>query len=394
MMTFNKANSLIIIHNNFGPYHFARLNAVSKMGKKLGMEVVGLQLAARENIHPWDLDAISPEVKKYTVFPHKAVEEVKSLPLVRGTWSILRKLNSQAIALSLDKQTFSALLTVLAWAKLHKRVVILMMDSKYDDYPRRPWKEWAKRRVMSLFDGAIVAGIHSKAYAAFLGIPAKRIFVGYDVVDNDYFSLQAEAVRENAPHLRERYLLPENYFLAIGRFDAKKNFLRLLEAYSRYRQDYGDEAWGLVICGAGPLEYELKLKANQLNLHQVQFPGFAQITDLPVYYGLARCFIIPSSHSEQWGLVVNEAMGSGLPVLVSRACGCAPDLVQDGVNGYTFDPYDTGGLAQLMRKMSSGDLDLKAMGEASRTIIAAFSLETFAQNIFKAVEAGSTLHTR
>jgi glycosyltransferase involved in cell wall biosynthesis len=391
----NPKNStdIAILHNNFGPYHLSRLDATARLGKAKGLEVVGLELAARENIHPWDLDAISPEVKKYTVFPHKAIEEVKSLTLVTGTWSMLTKLSPKAMALSLDKQTFPALLTVLAWAKLHARVVILMMDSKYDDQPRQSWKEWAKRRVMSLFDGGIVAGIHSKAYAEFLGIPPKRIFVGYDVVDNDYFSHQAEAVRENAPHLRKKYSLPENYFLAMGRFDAKKNFLRLLEAYSHYRQDYDDEAWGLVICGAGPLEYEIKLKANQLNLHQVQFPGFAQITDLPIYYGLARCFIMPSL-GDTWGLVINEAMASGLPVLVSRACGCTPDLVQEGVNGYTLDPYDTGVLAQLMRKMSSGDLDLKAMGEASRTIIAGFSLETFAQNLFKAVEAGSTLHTR
>jgi 1,2-diacylglycerol 3-alpha-glucosyltransferase len=55
--------------------------------------------------------------------------------------------------------------------------------------------------------------------------------------------------------------------------------------------------------------------------------------------GLASAFI-QASTTEQWGLVVNEAMASGLPVLVSERCGCAPDLVKNGVNGYTFDPYD------------------------------------------------------
>ena len=78
-------------------------------------------------------------------------------------------------------------------------------------------------------------------------------------------------------------------------------------------------------------------------------------------------------------------MAAGLPVLVSRACGCAPDLVQDGMNGFTFDPYDVEGLARLMVKMSSGEADLKAMGEASRRIIAEWTPEVFAQNLFKAI---------
>lgn len=366
----------------------ARLNTVSKMGKKLGIEAVGLELAAREDIHPWDLDVISPEVKKYTVFPHCAIEAVKPLPLVLRTWSMLSKLSPRAVALSLDRQTFTALLTVLAWAKLKKRVVILMMDSKYDDYPRHPLKEWLKRKIISSFNGAFVAGTYSKAYAEFLGIPAHKIMVGYDVVNNDYFSRQAEIVRQNAAQLRRQYTLPEQYFLAVGRFDLKKNFARLLEAYARYCRDSGDGAWGLVICGSGPLEDEIKQQAHRLNLDRVHFPGFTQFTDLPIYYGLASCFILPSSHSEQWGLVINEAMASGLPVLVSRACGCAPDLVQDGVNGYTFDPYNDEALARLMQKISSGEVDLVAMGEASRSLIAGWSLESFAQKLFMAVEVG------
>jgi len=393
-MAYTKPNSLIIMHNNFGPYHLARLNTVSKMGKKLGLEVVGLELASQEDIHPWRIDTLPLEVKKYAVFPHKAIEQVRPWSLVWGTWCILKKLNLQALALSLDRQTFPALLTVLAWAKLHRRVAILMMDSKYDDFPRRPWKEWAKRRVMSLFDAAIVAGERSKAYAEFLGIPPQRIFVGYDVVDNDYFSRQAAAVRENAAALRQQHQLPENYFLYVGRLTEKKNLGGLLEAYESYCKEAGPRAWTLVICGSGPLEEQLRQQARQLNLSQVIFAGFKQLDELPLYYGLARCLITPSSHSEQWGLVVNEAMASGLPVLVSQACGCVPELVDEGVNGYTFNPYDVEALSRLMAKLSSGALDLEAMGKASRQLVAPWSLETFSRNLFQAFEVGMTIKER
>ncbi|MEJ2070311.1 MAG: glycosyltransferase family 4 protein [Syntrophobacterales bacterium] len=101
---------------------------------------------------------------------------------------------------------------------------------------------------------------------------------------------------------------------------------------------------------------------------------------------MASVFILPSSHLEQWGLVVNEAMASGLPVLVSSACGCVPELVQEGVNGFSFDPSDREGLARLMLKMSSQEAELKTMGEASRRLIADWSPEVFAQNLFQAVK--------
>ena len=90
---------------------------------------------------------------------------------------------------------------------------------------------------------------------------------------------------------------------------------------------------------------------------------------------------------EQWGLVVNEAMAAGLPALVSNRCGCAPDLVEEGRNGFTFDPYDAEELARLMLRVSSMSEDGRAaMGQASREIISRWTPETFATNLMKAVQ--------
>ena len=84
----------------------------------------------------------------------------------------------------------------------------------------------------------------------------------------------------------------------------------------------------------------------------VHLVGAQSYGDVPAYYALAGAFVHAST-TEQWGLVVNEAMASGLPVLVSNRCGCAPDLVQEGVNGFTFDPCNVEELAQLMLKISA-----------------------------------------
>jgi hypothetical protein len=115
-------------------------------------------------------------------------------------------------------------------------------------------------------------------------------------------------------------------------------------------------------------------------------PGFKQYDELPVYYGLAGAFIHAST-VEQWGLVVNEAMASGLPVLVSNRCGCAADLVREGVNGFTFDPYNVEQLAQLMLKISAFSFPLSTFGASSREIIAAWGTFAFGEGLAEAVSS-------
>jgi 1,2-diacylglycerol 3-alpha-glucosyltransferase len=382
------ANSLAIMYNNFGPYHLARLAATTHLAKKRGMDVVGIELASHENIHPWLTDRAQTGVSQITIFANQTIEQISSWRLVLGVWSTLNSLNSQAIAMGLSKNTLFVLLTALLWARLRKRVAVIMMDSKFNDAPRHPVTEWIKKRIYPCFHAALTGGVHSREYAELLGISPNNIFVGCDVVDNEYFTQQANFSRGQASALRKQYDLPKNYFLSVSRLTKKKNLFRLLEAYSNYSRNARERAWGLVICGSGPQEQELKDRARQLALDHVRFTGFTQVDALPVYYGLARCFILPSSHSEQWGLVVNEAMASGLPVLVSKACGCAPDLVREGVNGYTFDPYDVEGMARLLLKVTSQEIDCEAMGQASQQIIAEWGLERFAEQLFQAVAAG------
>jgi len=134
----------------------------------------------------------------------------------------------------------------------------------------------------------------------------------------------------------------------------------------------------LVLVGSGPLEEELRSKAKAWCIGGLHFVPWKSYEELPHYYALASCFILPSV-CEPWGLVVNEAMACGLPVLVSEHCGCAPELCRPGENGFAFDPHCPGRLAQLMREMSSSDGRLSAFGQTSRRIIASFTPQTWAQ---------------
>jgi glycosyltransferase involved in cell wall biosynthesis len=231
-----------------------------------------------------------------------------------------------------------------------------------------------------------------------LGMAPERISLGYDAVDNFYFANQAEGVRNHKLEIRTKHNLPENYFLASARFIEKKNLLRLLESYARYRELAGESQnlmriatiRDLVLLGDGPLRPELCRLISSLRLqHCVRLPGFIQYGELPVYYGLADAFIHAST-TEQWGLVVNEAMASSLPVLVSSRCGCASDLVQEGRNGFTFDPYNGEQMAELMLRISASDFPLSTLGSESQRIIASWGPARFASG----VEAASNMAIR
>ena len=165
-----------------------------------------------------------------------------------------------------------------------------------------------------------------------------------------------------------------------------------MTTYAAYCQKVGDRAWDLVLCGDGELRPQIEAKIAQLNLqHKVHLPGFLQQEQLLPYFAHASCFIHAST-TEQWGLVVNEAMAAGLPVIISNRCGCFEDLVIEGVNGFGFDPHNSQQLTNLMSHISSESVDRQKMGQAALEHIQNFSPEYFAQGLTQAVKYAIKQH--
>jgi 1,2-diacylglycerol 3-alpha-glucosyltransferase len=374
---------LVLMWDNFGPYHLARLAAARVRGRQEGITVWGLETVSRSMEYPWITGKSDDRKHIFTISPRE--DRMLGLGFFPRIWRVLNQIQPDALALPGIRNAGS--MSAFIWAKTHAKKTVMFSESTYDDKARNYWVESLKRQIGSRFDAALVGGKRQKEYASFLGIPEDRIFLGYDVVDNEHFARGAVEARHQEETYRRRFGLPKDYFLTVSRFIEKKNLPFLIDAYRQYRRLAGKQSWDLVMCGSGPLGAHLQDRAR--DLPGVHFPGFKQADELPFYYGLANVFIISSSHFEQWGLVVNEAMAAGLPVLVSEVCGCAPDLVHQGVNGFTFDPQDQENLARLMHRMTLVQRDLKAMGEASRQIIARWTPETFAENLMRAVKGSS-----
>ncbi len=366
-------------------YHLVRLRAIQDRldGNCISIELVGGYGDADYYGLPFrDLERAGLNI--VTLFPDKDFNDVSPFQLSQKLLQTLQEIAPEHVALCGYHRIEN--LAALAWAKLTRRSAILMIDSKQDDAARRFIQERLKGLLVRQFDSYLVGGIPQRQYMLGLGASQARIFEGYDVVDNQLFASAAHAARLSAGQIRANLALPERYFMAACRFVPKKNLPMLLEAYRLYREIQPVDGWGLVICGGGSLEAELRQLIKTRNIPDVYLPGFHKGKELGRYYGLASCFI-HSSIQEQWGLVVNEAMAAGLPVLVSHTCGCAQDLVQEGVNGFTFDPTDPPALAKLMSKMAQSGPQLESMGAASERIIERYAPGVFAENLILAMEA-------
>ncbi len=184
-------------------------------------------------------------------------------------------------------------------------------------------------------------------------------------------------------------MISRPYFLLSSRFIERKNISLAIKSYSLYiermiQQGCYNQIWGLIIIGDGDERERLEQLINDLGVTEVTLAGTRNYYELPAYYGLASAFIHPALQ-EQWGLVVNEAMASGLPVLISGSSGCASNLVEYGVNGYTFNPQSIEELANRMHEMSTGVHDLQEMGNASLRIIRKWGSDRYANGLFQAV---------
>lgn len=353
---------------------------------------MGLEIASQDKIYLWREEAFD-RLLRYVVFPERSYETVSISEMIRGVSLALHRLRPDAIAIngysSLDAWT------ILALSKVYGCRTILMTDSKVDDAPRSGWKEMAKGRIVQQFDAALCAGTPHRGYLQYLGMDGNKIFDGYDAVDNDFFWKGAEQIRRKRASQSER---DDPFFLVSARFIKGKNLDGLLLAYAEYRgrlvsTTYGRrQPWRLVILGDGPEHGSLENLVYSKGIEGVSFPGFVQIDKLPLYYGRASVFIHPS-YKDTWGLVVNEAMASGLPVLVSNQSGCRSDLICEGENGFSFEPGDVTALADLMVKMSSDQMNLKAMGISSLNRIKEWGLKRFAEGLYGAFQAASQGNT-
>jgi glycosyltransferase involved in cell wall biosynthesis len=256
-------------------------------------------------------------------------------------------------------------------------IKVLVRGDSHLNVPRSRVKSAAKylpyRWFLNRIDAHLFVGAANRAYLRAYGVPDGKLFFVPHFVDNAFFASRADRARTagEASRIRHEFGIPSDgvAFLFAGRLVEMKHPDHFIRACALVGHVADSRVHGIVV-GDGPLRPELESLAAASGA-PVSFAGFKNQTAVPAYYAAADAMVLPSDGRETWGLVVNEGMACGLPVIVSGAAGCVGDLVEHGVNGFVFPKGDIDRLAECMRATMAADR--RRMGNAARARVKGYA---------------------
>ena len=377
---------------NWGPYHYARLDAFAELAATRGFRVVGLELYRGSGLYNWQYQQPKAPMVRLNFPPPE--DRVRPFRMIFNAAPLIFR-SRPAVIFATSYRPSSLMLNV--FGRLCGARIVMMNDTHQHTTRDGAVRGLFKRLIVRRFHAALVGGSKHKQFAVSLGLSPDRVFLGYDAVDNSFYSEESDLARERGDSTRAEHILPPRYVLSLGRLLAKKNVETLVAAFAVARKSPSCADLSLVIVGDGPEREHLIQVSQSHGLTVTQSPGQtgpeaeADVHLLPsvgpravaAILGLAEVFVLAST-TEEWGLVVNEAAACGLPLLVSSAAGCADELCKDGVNGYQFDPTDIAVLAARIVELASLPHIRERYGIASRQIVSEWGLERFASGALAA----------
>lgn len=358
-----------ILYGIYGSYGIARARAIAKH-----VELIMLEGSRKSHNYAWDGGAS----ETLQINPDGLIKDLS----VREVYSRINELLSKKKldVFFVPGYSLPWALAAIQWCLDNNVKIVLMSESAERDSKRNIISEFIKSSILRLCDSAFVGGELHVDYLVKLGFPRKKILKGYNVVDNNHFT-DSSSVEDNSKK--------GPIILANSRFIPKKNLDRLIEGFAK-SIDYIPKHWDLHIVGDGELRKQLEeLVKSAKIVNRVKFLGFLQYEQLPDQYRSASIFIHVST-SEQWGLVVNEAMAAGLPCIVSKQVNSAQELIEDGVNGMLVDAMSVTDISKAIIKLvGSGSLRSNLSVNASRSI-QGYDLNLHGANAYKAAKIATS----
>ncbi len=293
----------------------------------------------------------------------------------------------------------------MAAAKMLSIPVLLRTDSTLIDHPRGPVKLALKKFFFNILRnfiyGFLSVGQRNTEYWRHHFGPDVPVFSIPYAVDNAFFQEQSRAASATREELRrELQLEPDRpVILFASKLLARKRCIDLVDAYLQLierqtsRADHAPQPY-LLIVGDGEERPRIEARLQNAKAEGIRMLGFRNQSELPRYYDLCDLFVLPSIH-EPWGLVVNEVMNAGRPIIVSDQVGCQPDLVVEGENGVVFPAQNVAALADALDRLLSDPAVCRKMGQRSLERIQAFSFNANVEGLMRAfaTASGQTMET-
>lgn len=278
-------------------------------------------------------------------------------------------------------------MAALAYARTARIPTLLFSESTArDTRPQSRARGWAKRKLVGMSTHYVAPGRAQADYLVELGASRERIHFAPDAVDDAFFRDGAAKANAERDKLRKDHDLSGSVLLNVGRMTDEKGIPDLLEAFQITRLAMPGTT--LVLAGTGPELGEYQRRCARDGIEGVRFLGYIADEELPMWYAMADVFVFPT-RSDPWGLVVNEAMAAGLPIVASTAAGAVDEMVHEGVNGLLHAPGDVAGLARALTTLVENDKLRREMGAESARIAEGFTPERMAQGIAEAAIAAA-----
>lgn len=358
-------------------YYCSRLGLEAYADEGFGGEVVRWDVPLLEGYH--------------SVF----LENLRSGAGVHGFWSLI----NPSIISALRKQRYDAiwvhghnyLTYLLAYAVAKSVGTAILTRCETHLLLKRPgWKSKVRRPLLSSFyglcDACLSIGSRNASFYRYHGVPEKKIFSVPYTVDNERFMRQSSLTDLTPSQLKSSLGIRDDVpvVLYASKFSQRKRPFDLLQAKASLEQQ--GSACAVVMIGAGEEEVSLRDYVRRYGLRDVHFLGFRNQSELPGLYTLADIFVLPSEN-EPWGLIINEVMCAGVPVVATDEVGAVADLVQEGVNGFLYPAGDVERLTSHLDALLQSPELRAQMGRRSREIIAPWSNEQCVHGVRAALQS-------
>lgn len=316
-----------------------------------------------------------------------ATNDVRGGFLALRDWDVIGRILRRDVDV-LWVHSYSYLTTWLAIAAAQLKGVPVLLREEQTLLRRRPWpKRWVRAVVLrALFRRihALSIGSANRAYFRHYGVPEERIFFVPYAADAETLQCEPTAMEARRAEIRASFgIAPDDgpVLLVVGKLVARKGVETALGAFRRVRERH---RCALLVVGDGPLRQDLAAQAErQLISGDVHFACFLNRSEIARAYAAADVFLIPS-RIEPWGLVVNEAMNFGLPVVATEAVGSAQDLVRPGENGFVVPVADEEAMADALSVMVEDEEMRARYGARSRELVAEWSFDRACAGVVEA----------
>jgi glycosyltransferase involved in cell wall biosynthesis len=358
---------VLILHTDLRVYWKRRICFLRDFLESRGIDLYAVEIFGKGS--PYDFELYNHTEKWWDcLFPTKSFDELSQIQIKKAVFNKLEKINPDVVIAG--SIVFSSGALGLRWAKRNKKKFIMFDDAKPSRVKRNPLVQSVKNLITEQVDAIwLPSDEYDQEWGALYDKQKIPFFYGFDCIDNDLFK-----PKEN----RE---LNTGKIICVSRLVEKKNIPVLLESWKLIEQ-YND-VYKLIIVGDGPMFNKLTEMAKSLSLKRVEFVGAIDNEQLPNYLHDADAFILPSL-DESWGLVVNEAMSAGLPVLLTNKINAAATLLKDGVNGYFINvdnPTDM--KLQLLVFINLSVAAKKEMSDNSLKIIGKMDFQNMGDQLLK-----------